>query len=98
MEHYLHQIYLKRRNVSEPDASLELIRRVLFGYFKIPEPKTTPTTDDELKRRLESANPAGEGRKLPRLTAEEVAAWEKAGMPSPFDAWIRSYRDAAKRR
>lgn len=83
LEHYYAQGIAYRNAVPEPDVSLAQIRAALFAFFGIKEP-TDPEArlDEELKT-----------IKAPRVTKEESEAWMAANMPSPMDAWIRSYRE-----
>ena len=89
MEHYLHQLNRYRANIRRQDTSLELIRKALFSFFGIKDP--TALTDNKLEQQIKAVNPMGES--FPKLTKEEADAWMAAGMPSPFDGWIRSYRN-----
>jgi hypothetical protein len=90
MEHYLHHIAKRRVNTREPDTSLEIIRRAIFGFFKIPEPRKRESFEQQAAKVT--------GKPVVKVSAEEFSAWEKAGMPSPFEGWLKGYRDAAERR
>jgi len=48
------------------------------------------TSDSKLEQQIRAVNPGGS---FPTLTKDEAEAYMAAGMPSPFDGWLRSYRN-----
>jgi hypothetical protein len=81
LEHYFAQSWQHRKDVQPPDVSLEAIRRALYQFFGAKEPDSAQTMQQKI------AKMGG-----PTLTEAEMRAWTDAGMPSPFDAWLRNYR------
>jgi len=95
MEHYLAQMHAYRSTLPEPDVTLEKLRQVLFAFFGVKEPSQA---DRDINHQVRQFGKSHHGEKSSlasgmRLTKEEADAWDAAGMPSPFDGWLKGYRD-----
>jgi D-Tyr-tRNAtyr deacylase len=74
--------YKYRKNIKPAEVTLESIRMALFSFFGIEE----ADNPEEIERKIEKVT----GKRT--VTNDEMQAWYKAGMPSPFNRWINNYR------
>jgi len=84
LEIYAAENHRLRRNVPMMDRSLHAIRRALFAFFGIKERKPIEN-ERELDGKLKQLGAI-------TITESEMKAWLDAGMPSPPQAFLRTYR------
>jgi hypothetical protein len=79
-------------------VTLERLRQAVFTFFGIQEqPVTQREPDRDVEQQIRAfAQPLP--NEVPSmstgqvLTKAESAAWLAAGMPSPFEGWLKEYR------
>ena len=101
MEHYLAQMNQYRSTWPEPDVTLELLRKVLYSFFGV---KDRPPSDADVEQKVKGfsqslqsdGKPSNLGTGM-QLTKEETDAYLAAGMPSPFEGWLKGFRNERRR-
>ncbi len=82
LDHYVYLNYKYRENIKPAEYSLVEIRNALFGFLGIKD----ADKPEEIERKIETMT----GKRT--VTNDEMNAWYKAGMPSPFDKWLNNHR------
>lgn len=80
--------------------TLERLRQAVFIFFGIKEqPETQRAPDPDVNRQIRAFAQPISNEVQPAsmstgqvLTKAESAAWLAAGMPSPFEGWLKEFR------
>jgi hypothetical protein len=91
LQAYLDDIQRIRMNVPPLEITLCAIKEVLFKWLGVRETTAPAISKDVYTQQVE-------GLSFPKfkLTKEEILAYQKAGMPSPFTKWLKDFRRKKK--
>jgi hypothetical protein len=88
--HYIEEINERRETVTEAEISLVMIRKALFAFVGVPEPKPARDKVSDGLRRIGSVPKTN--MKAFRMNGKQIAAWGAAGYP-PIGDWLKRKKE-----